>query len=354
MSLHGVIGLEFSSSSVIATAMKADGDKALEPLAEHCEPVFFKEPATPEEFVAGMHFALETAATAAQKALMAAKLQCQNVFCVYGSPWHVSDISVVRKEYQKPTRLSAKQIEEMVTAQVEDHRKALEKKAGTSLHCIESRHILTHLNGYRIASPVAADAVSLSITHVTSYVAKDDFQELEKKVKSLIRGAAIHHSTVAAWIYPKASASSDTISDSAIIHVSGETTDIAVLSDDALVSIMTVPSGIHGIIRALEKKAKIGAPMNESILAMIHDGQLDESANPKAGKAVAAAVAEWTDALKDALAAAKLPALPADVFLHAEPKRVAAATMLLTDPRTVELCFGTTPPKIQDVSRLFI
>jgi hypothetical protein len=301
---NGSIGaslVEFSSKNVPIT------------LYTHREPLTFLPQVTSKRLVETMLTLLKDVAGHLQKEGLThihhsflGNYNIKDVFCIFSSPWYISQTKVLRLNKEVPFLVSKSFVDELVQAEEEQFHTALregkyEQIFGHDTRLLEKKIIHTKLNGYEIQNPIGKKANDLEITFFSSFISADLIKKVEATLHGIIsfRNIQFFSFALASW-----SATRDMFTDInnfLFLDISGEMTDISLTYKGVLVETISFPSGRNTLLRRVSEALKVPPEVALSYLLMHSHGNAEEKFAAKIEAVLTETKHEWLTALTQTL-----------------------------------------------------
>ncbi len=205
----------------------------------------------------------------------------KRAFCVFSSPWYISDTRTTKISEEKSFVVSRKYIDDLIRKEEDEFIKTLkdgkyEKMFGSDTRLLEKKIIHTKLNGYEVDHPINKKAKELDITFFSSFIAHDITKAVEDTLLKHFHFRSIHfHSyALASWsamrdMYP-------TIHNFLFIDITGEVTDVMLTQRGILSETITFPLGRSMIVRKIVDELKVSPEVAVSFLSVYSKGSLEE------------------------------------------------------------------------------
>jgi len=229
----------------------------------------------------------------------------RDVFCVFASPWYVSDINVLKVQRDEPFMISPEFISDIIKAKDEKFkeslRQQLDNKEITNSKLIEKNIIQILLDGYNTDSPHGKKANSIEMTVFKSMISG----EIEKKVKELLEKVfsasdiSLHTFSLASFGAVRDIFSSE--KNFLLMDIGGEVTDIAIVRNDTLVKTTSFDIGKNSLIRESAKLLNTIPEEAHSLLRLYLEGKSIGKESAKMEKALLAAKGEWLSSFRKIL-----------------------------------------------------
>ncbi len=215
------------------------------------------------------------------------------VTCVYSSPWFASEAHTISLHEKTPILLTEHYLYNLLTKEREDFENKLEIKEKVIL--IEQKITQTLLNGYVTTKPQNKKARDVEISTFISVIPQDMSQKIENLVHKHVQPKKIVHHSFSLAAYRTITNIFPADSNSCIIDISGEITDISVITNDVITQTATIPYGRNTLIRALTDKEGEFYAAELSMLQMYAAGTLDKGRIDKIEKKITPILETWQE-----------------------------------------------------------
>ena len=239
--------------------------------------------------------------------------------CVLASPWYASQTRILKKTFDRPTKIDEKFMAKIREKEVEDFKEKEMAVMGNDAVILEIETIQTKLNGYETADPFGKESLEFQAAMYVSISPHEIIQSITEKMRKAFHGKIVHFST-----FPFASF----ISMRDIFHeknfllmdISGEVTDISIIKDNVLQETMSFTLGKNFLLRKIS--SEIGSTFEEAVsqFRMLNDSEMQEDEAEKIEKAMKQAGKEWIGECENILLPVmqRQEILPRDVFITAD------------------------------------
>jgi hypothetical protein len=319
-------------------------------LYSHREPLTFAIHATPKHLLGSMLKLLRSVATnLAREGLPQVKTgpfnshKLRDAYCIFVSPWYISQTKVVRSESEKPVTVSQDTINNLVQQEQEAFNAALREGKysqifGPDDRLLEKKVINIRLNGYDIEEPIGKQSKELELTLFSSFISQSIVSGVQEIIHQSFAVRNIHHYSfaLAAWsgsrkIFPD-------IHDYFIVDVSGETTDISLVEKDILVETISFPMGRSTLLRQIVKDLEVTPEVAVSYVGMKSANTLEKNFSDKLDTILKPLQQDWHDQFVVALKTfQKIFALPRATLVTADNDSASFFLKALEEPIAVEL-----------------
>ncbi len=220
--------------------------------------------------------------------------------CFLSSPWYVSQTRIIKKNFEKPIRISSRMLEEIQRKEIGDF-KALEiKEMGADAVVLETKIIQTKLNGYETSNPEGKEATDFQMAMYVSISPEKIVESITEKIKKIFHAHSLHFNS-----FPFASfvVIRDLFHEKNFLFmdISGEVTDLTLVRDNILRDTVAFPLGKNFLIRKIAKDT--GSTFQESVsqFRMSKNGEMEEKSVSEVKKALETASREWIQGFQNSL-----------------------------------------------------
>jgi hypothetical protein len=245
-----------------------------------------------------------------------------------GAPWQKTLVRVQSVSKTKPFAFTHALLSELV-------QKAVDVPEGYEKY--DESVISTMLNGYDIPHPFGKHALRADIVILSSLLEKEAATKVEKLLRKTYHTHALTLTAFAPIAYSLLRNLFIHEKDFLVLHISGESTDVAFMKQGQLVDTLSSEQGIQGLERLVQDKA------NKS-----HVGALiDAARNGTYESSVREAEKEWLTMIRSTLSSlAEHHPLPRTVFLLADAGSRMYLAQLLDAPEIRSLWLSDDPLRI--------
>lgn len=184
--------------------------------------------------------------------------KAQDVFCVFSSPWYISQTKIISLHEEKPLTISERFIDDLIKRSVEQFKGSDKAKqslqVGSSAELIEQRIIEIKLNGYETINPYAKIANDIQIALYTSMISKGVKEKVAKTITERFHEKNIEFHSFALTMFSSIRDSYPKIRDYLIFDFGGEVTDVSIIRSGVLTQTVSIPFGSNVLIRKITQK----------------------------------------------------------------------------------------------------
>jgi hypothetical protein len=223
--------------------------------------------------------------------------KAQDVFCVFSSPWYISQTKNIVLHEEKPILVSEKFIEDLIKRSVEQFKNSETAKQSLQIEnnaeLIEQRIIEIKLNGYETSSPHGKQANKIELALYTSMISKEVKLRVSKVVTESFHEKVIEFHSFALSMFSYIRDTHPGIHDYLIFDFGGEVTDVSLVRSGVLMQTVSVPFGGNVIIRKIVEKLNTNPEEALSQVSLFVKDQLHEDKLSKLREALDLVEKEW-------------------------------------------------------------
>ncbi|NCN52531.1 hypothetical protein GW943_01845 [Candidatus Parcubacteria bacterium] len=216
------------------------------------------------------------------------------------APWAYTVKRTVRLEHDEPTKIT----KELFTELQEKANKESEKSVNENdvarmyeLRVVEHATVYTKINDYIVVNPVGKMGTSFELVQMIQLIPEPVIDLVEHIQSRIFPHARIKIHTYVCSLYSVVRDLAPNVHNATFIDVSAEATEIGVMEDGILGTVMHIPTGYNSLIRNQSAKKHVPAAHATSSLRAFTDGTLEESDRG----AVTACISEYQKTLIAAL-----------------------------------------------------
>ena len=322
---------DIGNGSVGGALVKLEAHRTPIILYAHREPISFASQPSAELILSSMLKMLQSVAENLTKEGMShIKLsffgshKLRDAYCVFASPWYISQTKVVREEKDSPFLISSGAMADLVKKEQDNFNKEIkegkyERIFGPDTQLLEKKIVEVKLNGYEIHNPAGKRAKELELTMFSSFISKEIIDSVEGAIHKAFAVRSINHSSYGFVSWHASRILFPDIHDHFFFDVSSETTDISLVSRDVLIETISFPMGKSELLRRVVKEINVSPDVALSSLSMHFSGHSDDKFKEKIGAIINPISEEWHSACIEALKNfQKIYALPKAAFVTAD------------------------------------
>jgi cell division ATPase FtsA len=254
---------DIGSGSIGAALVRFSAHGIPTTLFSHREPLTFQHSVTSRRLLSSMTKLLKNVADHVQKEGLShlhrsllGTPRIQHVFCIFTSPWYVSQTKTMTISKEKPFLITKNSVQDILSKQEDELLKELgegkyERQFGSNLKVLERKVIHTSLNGYEVGDPVGKRGREFEVTFFVSFISKDVSDAVEAVLRKAFHfkefecySSALSLTTAIRDVFPNDQSF-------LIADITGEVTDISFISKGVLLETSSFPLGRSMLIRSV-------------------------------------------------------------------------------------------------------
>jgi hypothetical protein len=328
-------------------------------LYTHREPIFISEKVSSKRLLENMLKQLKAVSAHIHKEgfshlhhSLLGQVRIKEVFCVFSSPWYVSQTKVIKVSRDKAFTITPGFIDNLIKKEEEildlDLKEGkYEKVFGANVRLLERKIIHTKLNGYEVHEVMGKQIRELEVTFFLSFISEDIIGQVESLLHTefSFRSVKFFSYALSSW-----NAITNMFPDSEhflFADITGEVTDITLTTHGVLLETLSFPLGRSFIVRKVMESLSVPSEVAISFISMHVNHSAEESFGDKMETILREASESWFTALKTALEdLAKKYSLPKQFFITVDPDVASLFQTTLAQPLSIGL---TATPTTFDV-----
>ena len=243
----------------------------------------------------------------------------RSFLCVLASPWYASQTRILKKTFDRPTKITEKFLNAIHEKEIESFKEKEMEIMGKDALILEMESIQTKLNGYETINPFGKEAVEFETAMYVSISPRKITSAITEKIQKAFHGKTLHFSS-----FPFISfvAMRDIFHERSflLMDISGEVTDISVVRGNVLQETVSFVLGKNFLIR--EVASATGSTFEEAMsqFRMVNGSEMHEETAEKIKEAMKKAGKEWVIECESALEPIleRKEILPGDIFITAD------------------------------------
>lgn len=267
-------------------------------------PIAFQKEIDAQRFMMAARAALESACHVVMDDYVKKQkkvLHATAAHCFFSSPWLLSKPISVRYEPGRQFSLTHDLIEHVRTEEERRFAAQFTKEGEKSKASIIEEHIIgAQINGYKVKSVDGQRGTNLVLQTFFSAASREATKTFESIIENNLH---VHDVSFASFLfayYRTITILFPDIADFICIDITGEVTDIIIVRDGIIMSVLSFPIGVHSVRRSIVTETGMPDDAAHTIQTIAAD---ERSAPPtSAQKAVADGINRWSDELKNVLA----------------------------------------------------
>ena len=236
------------------------------------------------------------------------------IFYVFSSPWCASQTKVIRIKESKAFKVTESYLNHLI----DDEEKQMQKEVVKTGKVIEKKIIQVKVNGYTVNDFHNKTTKDLEVSVFFTVVPEDILNAVEEAVSKIFNVKDVWCHSFSLSIFSVVRNLFPQKEDFIHMDISEEITDISIVMDGAVVSLVSIPLGRNDFIRELSKVLGVTEEIADSQIKMHCARENDELAALKLSVAMDKAGSDWLAKITDVLDGFKNKIyVPESVFLIA-------------------------------------
>ncbi len=229
------------------------------------------------------------------------------IYCIYGSPWYVSQTKTISIKKDKPFHVSREVIDALITEQtsnlIKDYTNQGSASEETDSVLIIERNIIDiRLNGYVVGEPWGKDASDIEMKIFVSVMSDTLKRSVEDVIMHFFSAHSITHQSMPMIVFSGIRDTLSKESDFLLVDVSAEVTDISHIYNNVVMDIVSFPHGTNSIIRTISQMSGRMPQESFSLLKKAYREVHHPEIESQYQKVMEAAEQLWLAAFEQALA----------------------------------------------------
>ena len=302
---------DIGNGSIGGALVKISPGQAPHVLYSHREPLTFLPEVTSGRLLTSMLKLLKSVSdnvykVSRQHSPHHGRMHVERAYCVFASPWFMSETRVINVEKGKQFIVTNELIDELVKKEEGQFQIALkggkyEKIFGDDVALMEKKIIHTKLNGYEVSEPIGKKVSALEVTFFSSFISKEILKKVEEV---LLHSFSLRYVGYSSFVLASWNAVRDIYHDVdnfLFLDITGEVTDITLTMRGILAETVSYPHGRNTLIRSVVEGLEITPEIAVSFFGMKSKGVLEKKFSSKFDGVVADALSKWHDELIETL-----------------------------------------------------
>lgn len=235
---------------------------------------------------------------------------------IFSSPWHLSKTNILKIDHEKPITITR----DVIGKLIDEAEKKFISESHTDNKIVGHKVIRTRLNGYDTSNPHGKKAKNLEITFHGSVVAKKALESICRVIEKHFHTQDQNASAFPLVVWSAISAIMPDKRDYLIVDVRGETTELSLVTEGALMESLSFPQGKNALIQSVSDNLGQSSAAGLSLLNIIVHGNSWPSARTDVARSVQTFRQKWLEEYKETIRNMYSKAIePAVIFLVADP-----------------------------------
>jgi cell division ATPase FtsA len=241
------------------------------------------------------------------------------IICVLSSPLYISETRVVKMSASKPFVFSKKLANDLINKEVASLAEVYKNKYNTqdsSLEMIEQHTMSISLNGYTLNAPLGMKCKSLEMNMIISLSSSSCTNKIRESLSAIYHHTPVSFSSFTVATYLAVRDKYISPDSYLLIDISGEITDVGIVTRGALQSVLSFPFGRKTFFRYIYTKLDIELRDAEELFKLYSDNHLSPEFRKKVEPLFRSIQNSWVEAFKKCVST--LPrnlVLPSTIFL---------------------------------------
>ena len=199
------------------------------------------------------------------------------VVCTLSSPWHISTVRDINFNFEEKEEIDSRFLSDLVENEVHEFQDKVDKSelAGKPFEVIEKLFIKFLVNGYHVENPLNKKSTHFNFKIFLSIASNKHLDYIRNTINRHLPGREIIFKSFSSVYFSTLSKIFPHEDRFLAVHISGETTDISVIKDRAIIETASFPLGRNFMVRKITSEIKGLEPI--AALSMIKIHKKDES-----------------------------------------------------------------------------
>lgn len=227
------------------------------------------------------------------------------IFCIFSSPWHVSQTRIISLEKNSSFVFTSKLADSLIQKEVGLLKDEYLKKyphIGNSLRLIELKNIKISLNGYETLNPLNKKIKQLEMTVFISMSEEEVCKKIEESIGKRFHFREIKFSTFTMASFTVIRDLYAHKENFLLINVGGEITDISMIKNNTLRESTSFPLGINFMIRNIAASMNCSLSEAKSLVSLFKDGHAADTTVSTMEPLIKKLKSEWLVSFQSSLA----------------------------------------------------
>ena len=263
--------------------------------------IVYRENVDFNQFLGDMITSLGTTATLLHQSKLGAPSE---IFCVLASPWYVSETRVIKMSKDVPFVFSSKMIDELIKKEISSVETLYKTKYGnvsSAPEIIEHPILGVFLNGYRIDNPIGEKVKNFKVDLAISLSPSICLDKVKEEISKTFTHTKVSFSSFMLASYISIRDRYITNDSYMIFDISGEITDVGIVTNGVLDKSASFPYGRNTLIRNIGKSLNIELRDTLELLSLYSKGTLEEGQLNKLNEVLKASEELWGASFKECI-----------------------------------------------------
>lgn len=334
--------VDIGSASVGAALVTVEKGRPPHVIASIRENISFQEVLSSARFLFAMNQALDKCLGTLQEKTKNAG-NPKYVFCTLSSPWFILKTRSVHVAREQEFEFTERALEEFIDEDIARLKEELkETLPPQDVKIIEKKVIQIKLNGYEIKNPYKQKTSRLEMLLTVGVSSGRVIQSIERKINNFFHVDPVHFG-----VFPVAAFSAvrdifPTEKDFLFLDITGEATDVSLVSNEALNTTVSFSRGKNFFIREISAKLRTIHEEAVTLFGMFLRDELPGTQRARIAETITRGEEEWVARFEKAITAfSEKGALPRKLFFTTDAD-VAPLFSRLILKASPELLMGDT------------
>ncbi len=254
-----------------------------------------------KSFINEMNFALhETAVQLYNKKLGAP----DEIYCFFSSPWYISETKTIMMMQEKAFIFTNDLADELIKKEVSNFTQVYKDKYGNvedSAEIMEQHITSISLNGYPIEKPLGMKCQSVEMNMVISLSPKICLEKTKETLLKTFHRSKINFSSFTLATFFAIRDKYINENSYLLIDISGEITDVGIVTKGVLKAILSFPFGKKTFFRYMCTKLEIELRDAKELYQLYMDGNLSDEFKEKATPLFKSIENSWGEAFSECI-----------------------------------------------------
>ena len=295
------------------------------PLSGNGVPIILKTTRTDIKFHDNLDFNsflkdMNTALGMSANSLMEMKIGApEEIHCVLASPWYLSETRVVKMTKEKSFIFTKRLGGELIEKEIASLANLYKEKYGSidsAPQMIEQNTMSVTLNGYPVEDPIGKRCQALEMNMVISLAPKLCIDKIKETLSKTFHHTEISFSSFTVSTYLAVRDKYVTLDSYLLIDISGEITDVGIVTKGVLKSVLSFPFGKTTFFKYMCTKLEIELRNAKELFRLYSSGSLSDEYMKKVTPLFESIEKSWGEAFSNCVST--LPrtlSLPNTIFL---------------------------------------
>ncbi|MEK7460233.1 MAG: hypothetical protein AAB628_01645 [Patescibacteria group bacterium] len=300
--------IDIGSASVGTAIVSLEGKKSIlktnkvpHVFATNRETIPFQETLSSAPFLSAMNHALERSLKNIQKKTRSRRPPA-HIYCTLSSPWFISKTRHIQISRETSFKVDEKILNDFLDEDIENLKKELNGTLTVKdIAVIEKKIIQMKLNGYEIKNPLGKTTPQIEIISNVSLSSDRTIESIERAIGHFFHTKSMHFCSFPLAAYSTVRDIFPEKKNFLFIDITGEATDISLISNDLLIGTTSFAQGKNFFIRAISSEFKTPHEEAATLFGMFLSNALDAKTEEAVATVVNKGHTEWSTQLEKSL-----------------------------------------------------